>query len=212
MLIPMNLLRHCHLSANWRKRLEICGLARLLYGLRHTHRSSRLPKAVFYVRPNAGDERVRHFPHPRPAALPQVPGKDSRYLLAHSGSGMRGLVSHCIAIAATIVAAPGLAQEFAAPETAVTLRWQCEPQAAPGGQWVLRCDDPRVRLEDDPALNDGAPKSTWYVPTWSMPVDPDMTVYLIRAALCRGAQCVVTLKMDNRQPAGVVWAGPVTVR
>ena len=92
------------------------------------------------------------------------------------------------------------------------VRWQCEPQPAPGDLWVLRCDDVQEQIDDDPALSDGPPKSGWTIPTWGMPLDPQMTVQLVRAALCRGADCGVSLKMDNRQWRGVVWTGPLSWR
>lgn len=118
----------------------------------------------------------------------------------------------CVSAVMAVAGGVALGQTLAEAESAAALRWQCEPMLAAGGQWVLRCEDLQAQADFDPALSDAPGLKPWYVPTWSMPIDPRMTVQLIRAALCRGAPCGVSLKMDNRQPLGQLWTGPLSLR
>lgn len=76
--------------------------------------------------------------------------------------------------------------------------WQCDLMFTAGDRWQLRCDDLQAQTDFDPALEDASPPVSWYVPTYSAPIDPRKVVELIRAVLCRGAPCEVQLTVYPR--------------
>lgn len=110
-------------------------------------------------------------------------------------------------LALTLLCVPGAT---CADGVAVTARldrgrqatWVCEPHVDSSGLWGLRCEDLDVLFDDDLALaaSDRAAPRWWMVPTYSPPMDAEFARRLVRATLCGGAACRVSLTLDDAPP------------
>lgn len=82
--------------------------------------------------------------------------------------------------------------------------WVCAPGVDGNGLWHLRCEDHNpVALAGLSALDREPGIRYWFVPTYSLPIDPEFARQLVRATLCAGAPCPVIYDAEGVLPSSL---------